>query len=139
MPFSYHRTIHLSDTDAAGVVFFARLLAICHEAYEEALAAAGIELNGFFRDNAVGVPITSSEASYLRPLAAGDRVRVTVAPGILTENSFEIRFEIVKLGPRTEKLAVRARTEHVCIDAKTRGRRPLPPGVAAWARLKRPA
>jgi 1,4-dihydroxy-2-naphthoyl-CoA hydrolase len=138
MPFSYHRTIHLADTDAAGVVFFANLLAICHEAYEEALAAAGVELNGFFRDNALVVPIAASEASYHRPLAAGDRVRVTVAPATLTENSFEIRFEIIKLGPRAEKLAVRARTEHVCIDAKTRGRLPLPPDLAAWAQLKIP-
>jgi 1,4-dihydroxy-2-naphthoyl-CoA hydrolase len=32
MPFSHHRTVRFADTDAAGVVFFARTLAICHEA-----------------------------------------------------------------------------------------------------------
>ena len=41
MPFTYERTIHFADTDAAGVVFFANYLRLCHEAYEEALAAAG--------------------------------------------------------------------------------------------------
>jgi hypothetical protein len=40
MPFSYVRTVRLADTDAAGVVYFARTLSICHEAYEAALAAA---------------------------------------------------------------------------------------------------
>jgi len=35
MPFTYSRTVHFADTDAAGVVFFANFLAICHEAYEE--------------------------------------------------------------------------------------------------------
>ena len=42
MPFVYHRTIRFADTDAAGVVFFPNYLTICHEAYEESLAAAGI-------------------------------------------------------------------------------------------------
>ena len=44
MPFEYQRTVHFADTDAAGVVFFANYLAICHEAYEESLGAAGIGL-----------------------------------------------------------------------------------------------
>ena len=38
MPFSYSRSVRFADTDAAGVVFFANYLALCHEAYEEALA-----------------------------------------------------------------------------------------------------
>jgi 1,4-dihydroxy-2-naphthoyl-CoA hydrolase len=132
MPFLYNRSVHFADTDAAGVVYFANMLAICHEAYEEALAAAGIDLGSFFRDNAVIVPIVASEASYLRPLAAGDKVIVSVAPARLGEDSFEIRFEISKVGPRGGKTAVRARTEHVCIDAKSRARLALPPGIAGW-------
>ena len=42
MPFTYARTVHFPDTDAAGVVFFPNYLSICHEAYEEALAAANV-------------------------------------------------------------------------------------------------
>jgi len=34
MTFAYDRKIHFADTDSAGVVYFARLLSICHEAYE---------------------------------------------------------------------------------------------------------
>jgi 1,4-dihydroxy-2-naphthoyl-CoA hydrolase len=139
MPFSYQRTIHFADTDAAGVVFFANLLAICHEGYEEALAASGIELAGFFRESEVIVPIISSEASYLRPLAVGDKVRVLVDPSPLGEDSFEVRYEIVKDGPHGGKAAVRASTRHVCIDAKTRRRMALPPRLAAWAGVKTPA
>jgi 1,4-dihydroxy-2-naphthoyl-CoA hydrolase len=138
MPFSYQRTIHFADTDAAGVVFFANLLSICHEGYEEALLASGIELAGFFKETDVIVPITSSEASYLRPLAVGDKVRVSVEPALLSENSFEVRYEIVKSGPRGDKPSVRARTEHVCIDTKTRRRLALPPRLAAWVGVKTP-
>src|SRR5438309_7252470 len=78
--FSYDRTIHFPDTDAAGVVFFANYLSICHEAYEEALAAAGIPLRAFFSDQGVVIPVSKSSVDYLRPLRCGDKIRVTVAP-----------------------------------------------------------
>jgi 1,4-dihydroxy-2-naphthoyl-CoA hydrolase len=131
MAFSYLRTVYFADTDAAGVVFFPNYLAICHEAYEEALAAAGIDLRTFFSVTGTVVPVTKSEAEYLRPLTCGDRVRVTGAPASLSENSYEIRFELTRLGA-VEKLAARVRTAHVCISAQNRERTPLPPALAQW-------
>jgi 1,4-dihydroxy-2-naphthoyl-CoA hydrolase len=133
MPFSYQRTIHFSDTDAAGVVFFANFLSLCHEAYEESLAAAGIDLTTFFADHGVVVPIAKSEASYLRPLRAGDKVLVTVVPEPISENSYVLNCEVVKLGA-AKKTVARVRTEHVCISSKTRERLPLPPALATWLR-----
>jgi 1,4-dihydroxy-2-naphthoyl-CoA hydrolase len=131
MAFSHPRTIHFADTDAAGVVFFANYLAICHEAYEEALAASGIELQAFFSDQDIIVPIAKTEVEFLRPMEAGEKIRVTAVPTLLTENSYEVRFEIIKLGPR-EKPAARVRTEHVCLDAKSRKRIPLPAALGSW-------
>jgi 1,4-dihydroxy-2-naphthoyl-CoA hydrolase len=131
MAFSYLRTVRFGDTDAAGVVFFANYLAFCHEAYEESLAAAGIPLGEFFRDTGVVVPIAKSEAEYLRPLGPGDRLRVTVAPEPLSENSFAVRYEIFRLGA-VEKLAARLRTEHVATSPTKRSRVPLPAALAAW-------
>ena len=131
MPFSYSRTIHFPDTDAAGVVFFANYLAIAHEAYEEALAAAGINLRTFFADTGSVTPIFRSEADYLRPLHCGDKLRVTVLPAVLTEHSYETRYELFRVGP-PEKLAARIRTEHICISSANRERLALPPALAAW-------
>jgi 1,4-dihydroxy-2-naphthoyl-CoA hydrolase len=131
MAFSYTRTIRLADTDAAGVVFFARTLAICHEAYEEAIAAAGIDLRNLLGAADVIVPIAKSEAEYLRPLRVGDKVRISVAHEALSANAFAIRFEIVKLGP-PEKVAARVRTEHVCTSLAKRERVAMPAAVAAW-------
>lgn len=131
MPFSYLRTVRFGDTDAAGVVFFPNYLAICHEAYEESLAASGIDLQPFFLDNDVIVPVAKSEAEYLRPLRPGDKLRVTVAPEPRSENSYAIRFEIFKLGT-VEKLAARIRTEHVVTSRAKRARVPLPSPLAAW-------
>src|SRR5690349_8414066 len=86
MPFVYTRTIRLADTDAAGVVYFVRTLSLCHEAYEEALANAGIALADLLGGSGIMVPIARSEAEYLRPLRAGDKVRITATPELLSEN-----------------------------------------------------
>lgn len=48
MSFYYTRIVHFQDTDAAGVIYFANILAICHEAYEASLAAFNINLRFFF-------------------------------------------------------------------------------------------
>lgn len=131
MPFTYQRTIHFPDTDAAGVVFFPNYLSICHEAYEEALAAAGIDVRSFFSDTGVIVPVSKTQADYLRPLFCGDKLKVTLKPSPLTADTYCIDYELVKLG-RPDKLAAVARTCHVCTDARLRERVPLPPALAAW-------
>lgn len=132
MPFSYTRTIHFSDTDAAGVVYFARYLSICHEAYEEALIGAGVELQTFFGEHGVVVPISRSEASYIRPLGCGDKVRVEVQPTRLSDHSFAIDYVVWKQMTKGEKRAAIVRTEHVCITHAARERAPLPAPLAHW-------
>ncbi len=131
MPFVYHRTVRLADTDAAGVVFFARTFILCHEAYEEALAKAGLDLKHFLGTADLIIPIARSEAEYLRPLYCGDRLKITVAPTQLTPASFALQFEVTRLGP-PDKLAARVRTEHVATSLSKRERQPFPPGLAAW-------
>ena len=131
MPFTYDRTIRLADTDAAGVVYFARTLSICHEAYEAALAAAGISLTDLLGGGGIVGPISRSEADYKRPLRPGDQVRVSVAPSKLSDHSFAVRYELTKLGPPV-KLAASVRTEHVCTAPARRERAPLPPALLAW-------
>ena len=137
MAFRYDRTIRLADTDAAGMVFFARTLALCHEAYEASLAAAGINLNDFLGGTGIVVPIARSEAEYLRPLRCGDRVRVSVAPELISEQAFAIRFEVVKPGP-PEKVAARVRTEHICTSPARRQRAAIPATLVAWVRGGQP-
>jgi 1,4-dihydroxy-2-naphthoyl-CoA hydrolase len=131
VPFTYLRIIHFPDTDAAGVVFFANYLSICHEAYEEALAAAGLPIRTFFSDQSVMIPISKSSADYHRPLFCGDRVRVTLKPTLLDEHSYAIEYDLVRTGTN-EKLAGHVRTAHVCINSVTRERTLLPPALLAW-------
>jgi 1,4-dihydroxy-2-naphthoyl-CoA hydrolase len=131
MAFTYRRTIRFGDTDAAGVVFFPNYLAICHEAYEESLAADGIELRSFFGGQDLVMPISKSQVEYLRPLTCGDKVGITLLTASLEPDSFSISYEVHRLGP-PKKLAARVRTEHVCISPRTRERHALPAALAAW-------
>ncbi|MFI5355922.1 MAG: acyl-CoA thioesterase [Opitutales bacterium] len=131
MPFAYERTIHLAETDAAGLVYFGNYLTFCHEAYEEALAAAGLPLREFFAETDVIVPISRSTVEYLRPLQCNDRVRIALQVARLSDHSFAIDYELTRLGT-PPKVAARARTEHVATSRSRRTRTPLPPKLAAW-------
>ena len=134
MPHSYQRTIHFADTDAAGVVYFANYLSLCHEAYEESLEAAGIDLKTFFSDNGIVIPIAKSTADYLRPLVCGDKIAITVKPAPISPDTYAIDYEITRLAGKTapRKLAAVVQTRHVCICSDTRARTTLPPALAAW-------
>jgi 1,4-dihydroxy-2-naphthoyl-CoA hydrolase len=131
MAFTYRRTVRFADTDAAGVVFFPNYFAICHEAYEESLAAVGIELRSFFSEHGVMVPVSKSQAEYLRPLTCGDKVDVVLTPLLLAPDSYAISYEVRRTGP-PEKVAARVRTEHICVSSRGRERHPIPPAIAAW-------
>lgn len=133
MPFTYTRTIRLADTDAAGVVYFARTLSLCHEGYEDALAGAGIALTELLGEQGIVVPISRSEADYLRPLRVGDHVRIVGTPEPRSDESFAIRYEVFRLG-KPDKVAARVLTEHVCTSPAKRERATLPPKLAAWVR-----
>jgi len=77
------------------------------------------------------VPVSKSQADYLRPLTCGDKVSVTLTPSLLGPDSYAISYELYRLG-HPEKLAARVRTEHVCTSSHARERHALPPAIAAW-------
>ena len=131
MPSNYHRTIRFHDTDAAGVVYFAQILSICHEAYEASLQAAGVDLRTFFRRGAIAVPITHTTADFRRPLMCGDPIVVELTPTPLGEDSFEIQYRVLQADSKTAAIAT---TRHVCIDTASRQRHPLTPELTQWLR-----
>ncbi|WP_204140215.1 thioesterase family protein [Halomicronema sp. CCY15110] len=129
MPFDYSRTIHFADTDAAGVVYFARVLSICHEAYEASLQASGVDVRAFFSRGAIAVPITHTQADFRRPLLCGDAITVQLTPTPTGDDSFEVAYQV--LTPEAKRAAI-ATTRHVCIDTATRQRHPLTPELIRW-------
>ena len=131
MAFTYQRTVRLSDTDAAGVVYFAQILSICHEAYEQSLIDRGINLKTFVRNSATAVPIVHADLDCFRPLFCGDNLLIRLQAQQLSENQFEISYEIDATSDSQKSLA-RVTTRHVCINPVTRRRIPLPEAILHW-------
>ena len=129
-PFIYHRTVHFSETDAAGVLYFANLLSISHEAYEASLATLGIDLATFFRGQDWAVPIVHAEVNFYQPMVCGDRLQVHLTAHSLRDTEFECDYQIFIAGQ--ERASSQATTRHVCIDGQQRRRRPLPDILVTW-------
>lgn len=131
MPFIYHRTVRFADTDAAGVVYFANALSICHEAYEASLAAAEIDLKQFFKNSVIALPITHADINFFRPMYCGDRLAVYLSPQQSSDHKFEISYQITSAETDQQVLS-KATTMHVCIDPTSRSKIALPNHLLQW-------
>jgi 1,4-dihydroxy-2-naphthoyl-CoA hydrolase len=127
MPYSYQ--VQLRDTDAAGVVYFANLLAICHGAYESSLVEAGIDLRELVSSTSLALPIVHASIDFQRPIYCGDRLQINLAPSLERSNEFRISYQIYLA---TDQVAGRAITKHVSIDPTTRKRSDLPQMILDW-------
>ncbi|MDJ0618189.1 MAG: thioesterase family protein [Calothrix sp. MO_192.B10] len=131
MTFTYKRTIRFQDTDAAGVVYFANVLNICHEAYEESLAESGITLKSFFRSTLIAIPIVHATVDFLKPMFCGDQQIIYLTPKMSSQDTFTINYEIYSTEEST-RLMSKAVTKHMCIDATIRARKELPESMMKW-------
>lgn len=131
MPFTYARTVRFQDTDAAGVVYFANVLAMCHEAYEASLAASGINLKAFFSNPHLAIPIVQAQINFYRPMFCGDSLAIQLIPQLLTNDEFEIAYQIF-LETARERCLTQAKTQHVSIDPVSRTRTTLSDELREW-------
>ncbi|WP_008318428.1 acyl-CoA thioesterase [Leptolyngbya sp. PCC 6406] len=129
MAFIYPYVVRFRDTDAAGVMYFANVLAICHDAYEAALGDAGIVLVTFFGPGPLAIPIVHSSVDFRRPLRCGDALIIHGHPQRQGDHGFEIHYDVQ--GPEA-KTAATVTTRHLCIDTATRRRHPLPEILDQW-------
>ena len=129
MSFSYQRIIRFQDTDAAGVVYFANVLAMCHEAYEESLAASGINLKVFFSNSDIAIPIVHASVDFFRPMFCGDKISICLVPQQINHEKFEVTYELFGV---TEEIYAKAITRHVCISPINRNKEAIPDDIIQW-------
>ncbi|MEM7065309.1 MAG: acyl-CoA thioesterase [Cyanobacteria bacterium P01_B01_bin.77] len=133
--FTYHRVIRFHETDAAGVVYFANVLTLCHEAYEASLAANGIDVRVFFGGGLLAVPVVHASVDFRRPLHCGDQLEIALTPTPLDTNTFEICYH---LRNTEQKPVATALTRHVCIDSASRQRHEFSPELVQWLQSAAP-
>jgi 1,4-dihydroxy-2-naphthoyl-CoA hydrolase len=151
MPYIYTRIVRFGDTDAAGVVYFANVLAICHEAYEASLAASSIDLKAFFSQGLLVIPIVHASIDFMRPMFCGDRLLIGISPQQLSDYEFAISYKIFANDindientvdaeqMRSRQVLSKATTRHVCVDPVARSKQALPSEIKTWLQYWQPA
>jgi YbgC/YbaW family acyl-CoA thioester hydrolase len=117
------RLVRFQDVDAAGIIFFARVLEYFHDAWVNCLEAKGLSLPTLLRDKPWKLPIVHAEADYLGPMRFGHRVAVEVVSVKRGEKSIVVGYRVRSNEGRM--LAV-GHAVHVCVDAATFRSMPVP-------------
>lgn len=140
MPFLYQRTIYFKDTDAAGVVYFANVLSICHEAYEASLKLSGINLRAFFSDRHRAIPIVHASVDFFQPMFCGETYIIELVPTLIKPSEFSIMYQIYPERQEAETTMptshgpanAKAHSRHVCIHPLARKRLDLDNAMTTW-------
>lgn len=116
-------TVRLHDTDAAGILFYANQFLYIHDAYEELLRIIGLPIASILHDEPCILPIVHAESQYLKPLAVGDEVTITVEVAKIGETSFVLEYELLGVD---EQIVGKAKTVHVTVSRQTQNKIALP-------------
>lgn len=92
--YEHHTEIRFQDVDAAGILFFARVFDLFHDAFFAGLAARGIRFSDVLAERRWASPLVHAEADYRKPMRFGDRVVVELARVELGNTSAVTRYRI---------------------------------------------
>src|SRR5687768_8640349 len=76
--FKVEREVRFQDVDAAGVIFYPRLLEYFNDAYLALLSSIGQPLHASLGKASWISPVRHAEADFLRPLRFGDAIDVAL-------------------------------------------------------------
>jgi len=127
-PFRYETAIVMRHTDAAGVMFFARLFELLHDAFEAFLGRHQVSPAELVGRGDYLMPIAHVQADYKQPLPLGEQVTVDLRLAKTGRCSFTLTYE-VRNGEGT--LAATAETVHVPVSKKTLRPVKLPEAIRA--------
>jgi 1,4-dihydroxy-2-naphthoyl-CoA hydrolase len=126
------RAIRFQDIDAAGIIFYPRVLEMFHDTYAAFLASAGTPLREVMNRDTWIAPVRHAEADYFKPLRLGDEVLVEISRAHLSETETTLGYRIVRspAEPRAisqagEVCAV-GQVVHTFVDRGTFKRIPIP-------------
>jgi len=123
---TYKTIVHLHDTDAAGLLFFAHQFRIFHDAYEAMLDSAGYGFAVLLKEKDFFLPIVHAQSDYKAPLFVGDVIEIQVRVAHIGTTSITLDYKVFK---EDQTLVGTGQTVHVTIDNTTRQKIPLPSGL----------
>jgi YbgC/YbaW family acyl-CoA thioester hydrolase len=118
-------TIKFHQADLAGIMFFAQVFTLAHDAYEAFIQACGFDWKEWFLENKYLIPIRHTEADYLRPFKAGETYQIEVIVTEFSTSSFQLQYSFSQA---STKHAI-VKMVHTCMDPKTLQKINLPENV----------
>ena len=133
--FADPRAIRFQDIDAAGIIFYPRVLEMFHDAYAAFLTFAGAPLPEVLRSGSWLAPVRHAEADYFKPLRFGDAVMVEICRAHLAETEATLGYRIAR-SEGGEVCAV-GQVVHTFVERASFKRTPIPEPVRrALARVE---
>ncbi len=120
-------TIHFSQVDAAGILFFGRFFGLASDVFEGWLKELGYEWDFWFKNPDWVAPLRHVEADYLRPLWGGQEYDVECTISEVGESSLKLRFEF-KQG---NQVHAEVRLVHVFASLQRGTKIPIPEAIRA--------
>ena len=104
--FLYKRAVRVQDTDATGNIFFANLLKMGLEAFEEFLHNQKFSLQEMIESKKILIPIVHSEADFFSPITLGSRIDIQLEVSRIGKKSFTHSSEFILNGKKVGKSAI---------------------------------
>ena len=127
--FSFPVRVYWEDTDAGGVVYYARYLYFLERARSEWLRALGIDQVRLLREERLQFVVVEANIRYHRPAKFDDELVVTSTLEALRGASMTFVQEI-RRGAAPGDLLVSATVRAACLAADTLKPKPLPAALA---------
>jgi 1,4-dihydroxy-2-naphthoyl-CoA hydrolase len=121
--FKTRRVVRLTDTDAAGVIFFANYFIFAHEAYEVFLEKIGHSLRRIIEQESFLLPIVHAESDYHQMIRLEDEITIALNVNRIGRTSFTLTYDYFL---EDQELVGRVKTIHVCVDKTTLKKKPIP-------------
>ncbi|RYZ07972.1 MAG: acyl-CoA thioesterase [Myxococcales bacterium] len=125
--FVFRCEISFQQIDAAGIIFYPRVLEMFHDAYAAFLAAAGAHLRDVMRTDTWIAPVRHAEADYFKPLRLGDVVHVEIAHVHASETEATLGYRVVRV--EGDELCAVGQVVHTFVDRAAFKRIPIPERV----------
>ncbi|MBL8681524.1 MAG: acyl-CoA thioesterase [Myxococcales bacterium] len=123
-----HRVaVRFQDIDAAGIMFFAKVFELFHDAYVAALGARGVSLAAVLDERVWAAPITRSEARFRRPMRFGDELDVELRVEV-GERELTVNYRVCSARDGSIEHATGS-TTHAFVDRATFRRIEIPEAV----------
>jgi len=121
--FKMNSSVRLSDSDAAGILFFGNYFRLAHDAYEAFMESIGFSLSDMITKADFLILIAHTEADYEKPLRLGEKLAVELTVEEIGQTSFVLSH---RLKDAQNDVAAMVKTVHVTVDKKNGGKIPLP-------------